>query len=91
MVADFLNLSDGLDESNECYTDLKGKDYRGTVRTTRTGKSCQKWTSQFPHEHTNTPENNPGFGLGKLIIYHKSGTLAFSVRMRNLKGCSTDI
>ena len=25
---------------------------------------CQKWTEQFPHEHTKTPEGYPGNGIG---------------------------
>ena len=38
--------------------------YRGCQTQTITGKTCQKWTSQSPHTHSNTPSNKPGKGLG---------------------------
>ena len=42
----------------------KHSDYRGTESVTKTGLTCQKWTSQKPNSHTYTPENYPGMGLG---------------------------
>eukprot|EP00527_Entomoneis_sp_CCMP2396_P005107 CAMPEP_0198149246 /NCGR_PEP_ID=MMETSP1443-20131203/45604_1 /TAXON_ID=186043 /ORGANISM="Entomoneis sp., Strain CCMP2396" /LENGTH=72 /DNA_ID=CAMNT_0043814213 /DNA_START=8 /DNA_END=223 /DNA_ORIENTATION=- len=38
--------------------------YRGSIASTISGKSCQKWTDQDPHSHSRTPENYPDFGLG---------------------------
>ncbi|XP_078617867.1 fibrocystin-L-like isoform X2 [Branchiostoma floridae x Branchiostoma japonicum] len=45
-----------------CQTE-RGKAYRGTVSVTNTGKTCQRWDSQTPHEHSRTPANNPSSGL----------------------------
>ena len=47
----------------ECHSDVFSRDYRGIVDT-MSGTTCQKWTSQSPHIHTNTPENRPNTGLG---------------------------
>ncbi|XP_066271663.1 plasminogen-like [Branchiostoma lanceolatum] len=40
-----------------------GAAYRGTVSVTRTGKTCQRWDSQTPHEHSATPAKYPSSGL----------------------------
>eukprot|EP00058_Branchiostoma_floridae_P001958 XP_002587446.1 hypothetical protein BRAFLDRAFT_100128 [Branchiostoma floridae] len=40
-----------------------GASYRGTISVTRTGKTCQHWDSQTPHEHGVTPANYPASGL----------------------------
>lgn len=42
-------------ETTECY-EGRGRAYRGTVDTTPTGLTCQRWDSQYPHNHTFTPE-----------------------------------
>jgi hypothetical protein len=48
---------------NEELVGSRGSEYRGCQSVTRSGKSCQAWSSQDPHEHTRTPENYPDFGL----------------------------
>eukprot|EP00058_Branchiostoma_floridae_P010803 XP_002596291.1 hypothetical protein BRAFLDRAFT_82105 [Branchiostoma floridae] len=40
-----------------------GVSYRGTFSVTETGKTCQRWDSQTPHDHSRTPENYPSSGL----------------------------
>lgn len=43
--------------------DRQQADYRGTINVTYTGKTCQRWGSQVPHQHPNTPEHVPFAGL----------------------------
>ncbi|XP_078023202.1 apolipoprotein(a)-like isoform X7 [Epinephelus lanceolatus] len=45
-----------------CFTG-KGEAYRGTTAVTESGKTCQSWSAQTPHQHDHTPHNNPGKGL----------------------------
>ena len=48
-----------------CGTDAWNMaDYRGTIATTTSGKTCQEWSSQSPHAHTRTPAQYPNKGLG---------------------------
>ncbi|CAL8330351.1 unnamed protein product, partial [Boreogadus saida] len=35
----------------------KAADYRGTVSTTPRGLTCQRWDSQYPHNHSYLPHN----------------------------------
>ena len=39
--------------SDSCRRTQKGTEYNGTISQTYTGKTCQAWTAQFPHPHTN--------------------------------------
>eukprot|EP00590_Aulacoseira_subarctica_P006689 CAMPEP_0172436362 /NCGR_PEP_ID=MMETSP1064-20121228/71683_1 /TAXON_ID=202472 /ORGANISM="Aulacoseira subarctica , Strain CCAP 1002/5" /LENGTH=1257 /DNA_ID=CAMNT_0013184763 /DNA_START=30 /DNA_END=3802 /DNA_ORIENTATION=- len=38
-------------------------EYRGTIATTVSGKTCQAWSSQSPQIHDRTPANFPNAGL----------------------------
>ncbi|XP_028996569.2 plasminogen-like [Betta splendens] len=37
----------------------RGQAYRGTIAVTESGRTCQSWSSQTPHQHNRTPENYP--------------------------------
>ena len=40
----------------DCYYGF-GVGYRGNLNVTRSGRSCQSWTSQCPHRHWRIPED----------------------------------
>ncbi|XP_077864886.1 plasminogen-like [Saccoglossus kowalevskii] len=61
---EYCDVGSRRDKCSECTVSPNGDDYRGGISVTATGKTCQKWTSQYPHSHTRTPENYPGTGLG---------------------------
>lgn len=45
-----------------CYTG-NGKYYTGSATQTSSGLSCQKWSSQFPHQHNFKPSLYPDTDL----------------------------
>mmetsp|Transcript_43723 Transcript_43723/g.108207 ORF Transcript_43723/g.108207 Transcript_43723/m.108207 type:complete len:521 (-) Transcript_43723:153-1715(-) len=56
--------SDCAHAVSECFHKPNGEDYRGRIATTSSGLLCQKWSAQFPHQHTTTHVNFPRSGLG---------------------------
>jgi len=54
----------GQEKCVETRSGYRQTGYRGCKTTTKSGKKCQKWTSQSPHGHSNTPQKKPYTGLG---------------------------
>ena len=53
-----------LEDCNEAFSEADaGKTYRGCQTHTKTGKTCQAWSVQVPHQHDRFTENFPGAGL----------------------------
>nr|XP_044624058.1 hepatocyte growth factor isoform X3 [Equus asinus] len=51
-----MNDTDIPMETTECIQG-QGEGYRGTISTIWNGIPCQRWDSQYPHQHDITPEN----------------------------------
>ncbi|CAH1224628.1 ADAMTS9 [Branchiostoma lanceolatum] len=60
-------------DGHECQTS-DGASYRGTVAVTTSGRTCQRWDQQTPHEHTRTSANYPSSGLEENFCRNPDGT-----------------
>ncbi|XP_056133728.1 hepatocyte growth factor a [Lampris incognitus] len=54
-VSDSSEATD-INETTTCIQG-KGANYRGTMNLSPEGVTCQRWDSQFPHNHSYIPEN----------------------------------
>uniref|UniRef100_A0A8C7INE6 Hepatocyte growth factor a n=1 Tax=Oncorhynchus kisutch TaxID=8019 RepID=A0A8C7INE6_ONCKI len=57
---EYCNINPGndsdVDATSSCFRE-QGQSYHGTVSVTPSGVTCQRWDSQFPHNHTYSPQN----------------------------------
>jgi len=63
-VTGVIDKDDVTVQTNIESYNSNGTNYRGNQNKTINGHVCQKWTSQFPHKHFETPEDNKNKGLG---------------------------
>jgi hypothetical protein len=60
--------------STEALTGTKGSGYRGYQNVTKSGHTCQRWDSQSPHPHSNTPDKKPTSGLEQNYCRNPDGS-----------------
>ena len=80
------------DDPGNCGSfELGQADYRGTVAVTGSGRTCQSWDSDTPHEHEDTPDDHPDAGLAENYCRNPSGegeiqvgAIARTIRIRSL-------
>ena len=55
----FVNFCTDLTEEADCKRTKTGREYVGTRNITASGRTCQTWSSDSPHDHgyNNLPEN----------------------------------
>jgi len=53
-----------VDYRKDCKLTKMGTEYRGKVKVTKSGKTCQRWDSETPHKHAHySPSSHPSYGL----------------------------
>lgn len=61
-------------EGRECYSfSDNGAGYRGSVSYSKSGLLCQEWVSQYPHEHSRTPDRYLESGLDRNYCRNPDG------------------
>ena len=62
--AEYQKINNDTAYKLEHVTKHNGAYYTGNLNKTRSGRTCQKWTSQSPHSHSRTAGNYPNRGIG---------------------------
>eukprot|EP00058_Branchiostoma_floridae_P026062 XP_002611552.1 hypothetical protein BRAFLDRAFT_63809 [Branchiostoma floridae] len=57
----------------KCCLIGKGETYRGNIAVTKSGKTCQRWGSQYPHKHTRKAGTKPEDALYNNYCRNPSG------------------
>ena len=57
-------LEESFTSNLEQISGYRQRGYRGLQNKTKSGKTCQRWTSQSPQGHSRTPAKYPNMGLG---------------------------
>lgn len=70
------SLQTATNDYHLCGTLALGQaDYTGMINTTRGGRTCQRWDSQFPHKHVRFPDYNPTANLMENYCRNPDGEL----------------
>ncbi|XP_071476490.1 uncharacterized protein [Diadema antillarum] len=77
-VSESIQTTPAGNRTSACGEDPSGSSYRGTVDRTISGRTCQMWTAQEPHEHTRTPSRYPTSGLGAHNYCRNVGGTSFT-------------
>ncbi|XP_060097812.1 plasminogen isoform X2 [Heteronotia binoei] len=82
---EFCNLQKCTEQGQQLQTTMtpnldcktgNGKEYRGKIAQTASGKTCQEWSSQTPHKHDFfTPRTHPNSGLERNYCRNPDGDI----------------
>jgi len=66
-------VASGDELGDESVTGVKGDSYRGRQTQTRSGRQCQRWDHQSPHDHSFNSRTHPDNGLTGNYCRNPSG------------------